>query len=70
MFAIALVGLIENVLFMLFLGIMLIAGLLLWHGWLPSWLWWVWLFYAASFVIGAVQGVLEAKDACEDDQIQ
>ena len=44
MFAIALVGFIENVLFMLFLGIMLIAGLLLWHGWLPSWLWWVWLF--------------------------
>lgn len=69
MFAIALVRLIESVLLVLFLGIMFVAGLLLWHGWLPSWLWWVWLFYAACIVVGFVQGLWADEEACEDDRI-
>lgn len=71
MFAIALVRLIESVLLVFFLGIMVVVGLLVWHGWLrpPGWVWWVWLLFAAVPVIDAMEGVLEDKAACTDDQI-
>ena len=55
---IALAAVLCNVMAVLALGFVVIIGLLLWYGWLPSWLWWP---FIAALVWGAVEGIVDGK---------